>query len=225
MSTILEVQNVSKTYRTQGESLLVLDRVNLSVPAGDTVSIVGESGSGKSTLLHLIAGLDKVNGGLILSCGVPVSELGEEELTRYRLRQIGMVFQFHFLLPELNVLENVMLPAWMAGHPRAEAERMARGLLDETGMSERLYFYPYQLSGGERQRTALARALVNRPELILADEPTGNLDEENARIVEDLLFRLVSDHRATLLLVTHNTHFADRARLRLRMENRRLWER
>lgn len=225
MSSILEIQNVSKEYQTQGERLLVLDGVSLSVEEGTTLSIVGESGSGKSTLLHLVAGLDHVSDGLILSCGIPVSELEEEKLTDYRLNRIGMVFQFHFLLPELSVLENVMLPAWMSGKSRQEAERMARGLLDETGMNERLHFYPNQLSGGERQRTALARALVNHPRLILADEPTGNLDEDNARIVEDLLFRLVADHQSTLILVTHNVHFADRAQSRYKMENRKLWER
>jgi lipoprotein-releasing system ATP-binding protein len=225
MSNILELHEVTKRYQSQGESLLVLDGVNLTVTRGSTLSIVGESGSGKSTLLHLIAGLDTVSGGLIISCGIPVSEMKEDELTNYRLKMIGMIFQFHFLLPELNVLENVMLPAWILGKSRQEAERMARSLLDETGMNQRLFHYPYQLSGGERQRTALARALINQPELILADEPTGNLDEENARLVEDLLLRLVKDHQQTLILVTHNTQFADRVEKRYRMENRNLWER
>lgn len=223
MNTILDIRGLTKRFQTQGESLLVLDGIDLSVERGEIVSITGESGCGKSTLIHLIAGLDSVSSGVIYACGVPVSELGEEDLTAYRQSKIGLVFQFHFLLPELTVLENVMLPAWMAGRPRLEAERLARELLDETGLSPRLHFYPYQLSGGERQRTALARALVNLPELILADEPTGNLDEENSQLVEDLLFRLVNDHQRTLVLVTHDRRLAARAHRRFRMENKKLW--
>ncbi len=223
MSNILEIHQVTKRFNTDGESLLILEDLDFSLKEGETASIIGESGSGKSTLLHLIAGLDSVSSGMVIACGIPVSEMNEEDLTNYRRHKVGMVFQFHFLLPELTVLENVLMPAWMSGLQKPVAERKARELLDQTGMSTRLDFYPYQLSGGERQRTALARALVNDPEIILADEPTGNLDEDNSKIVEDLLLGLVRDHGRTLVLVTHDAKLANRASRKYRMEHKKLW--
>ncbi len=207
----ITVQGVRKTFPNGRELLTVLHEVDLHVHAGETVSITGESGSGKSTLLSLVAGLDYPDEGEIIVGADRVTRLQERDLTRYRAITVGLVFQFHYLLRDFTALENVMLPALMQNRPRAEVDHRARELLRQVGLENRDDHYPPQLSGGERQRVAAARALINDPEVILADEPTGNLDDYNSHLVEDTLLSLVSDHGKTLLVVTHNRDFAARA--------------
>lgn len=206
---ILSVEHVSKTFVTEAERLTILRDVNLRVAAGSTVSITGKSGCGKSTLLSIIGGLDRASSGSIVSAGLRLGpETREEELTAYRGSTVGFIFQFHYLMKDFTALENVMLPAYMNGSPRKSAVEAARLLLDEVGLSPRAGHYPAQLSGGERQRVAVARALVSDPVLVLADEPTGNLDESNTRVVADILFGLVERHGKTLLMVTHDRGLA-----------------
>ncbi len=219
---LVELENVEKSYKTGGEALAVLRGISLEVEEGKVVSITGESGSGKSTLLNVIGGLDRPDGGTVTVGGRRVDVLSEEEITRYRSRAIGFVFQFHYLLRDFTALENVSLPAVIAGETRRAARERAAALLDEVKLSERMDHLPSELSGGERQRVAVARALVNRPLLVLADEPTGNLDEDNSRLVQDLLFRVVRDHGSTLVLVTHDPEFSRRGELHLRLEHGRL---
>lgn len=221
---ILSLSSVSKEFRSGNERLRVLDEVSVELEAGRIAVISGESGSGKSTLLNLIAGLDLPSGGTIRVGGYHVEALREEDLTSYRTTVVGLVFQFHYLLRDFSALENVMLPAYMAGGSRADAETRALELLDEVGLSARAHHFPTQLSGGERQRTAVARALVNDPDIILADEPTGNLDIANSRLVQERLFALVRGHGKTLVLVTHDLTLAAAGDRKFNLENGRLRE-
>ncbi len=215
---VLKLDRVGKSYLTGSEELRVLANVSVELERGAILAITGESGSGKSTLLNLVAGLDAPSSGAILCGGYRVERLSERELTRYRARTIGLVFQFHYLLKDFTAAENVMIPSFMAGAPRREAAERARDLLERVGLAGRADHYPLQLSGGERQRVAVARALVNDPEIVLADEPTGNLDQRNAKVVEDLLFSLVRSLGKTLLLVTHDPGLAERAGRALHLE-------
>ena len=205
---VLSLKNVSKTYTSTSEKLTILRNISFSVEAGKILVITGESGSGKSTLLNLVGGLDTPSSGTIEAGRYNVGALREEELTLYRRNVLGLVFQFHYLLREFTALENIMLPARIAGLSRGEAQEKAEALIADVGLSERREHYPPALSGGERQRIAVARALVNDPLLILADEPTGNLDEGNSRMVEALLFSVVRKHGKTLVLVTHDRQLA-----------------
>ncbi len=218
----LELQNVTKVFSNGTEKLTVLDDISLSVPSGSITIITGESGSGKSTLLNLVGGLDLPTGGSILSLGYPVESMSEEDLTEYRSTKLGLVFQFHYLLKDFTALENVMLPAMIAGVPKKEARDKAMELIRDVRLLDRKDHYPTQLSGGERQRTAVARSLINSPGLILADEPTGNLDEGNSRVVEEILFSLVKEYRKTLALVTHDATVASAGDLRFHLESGRL---
>ncbi len=207
---ILEITELDKTYNNGIEELVVLDNLTLEIEKGCSAVITGESGSGKSTLLNLIGGLDVMNKGVLNSCGYPIHKMNEKQLTGYRQKSIGLVFQSHYLLKDFTALENIAIPARIAGMNKKYANEKALELIGKVGLSNRKEHFPSQLSGGERQRIALARSLVNDPDLILADEPTGNLDEKNSRIVEDILFSLVEDYNKTLLLVTHNLILADR---------------
>ena len=173
--------------------------------------ITGESGAGKSTLLNIIAGLDSFNSGEIYAKDYEVHKLNEEDLSNYRMHYLGLIFQFHYLLKDFTALENVMLSALIAGEKKNEAKIRAMELLEDVKLSNRLNHYPSQLSGGERQRVAVARALINSPNLILADEPTGNLDKNNAQLVKELLFSVVDKHKKSLILVTHDTDIAKSA--------------
>ena len=188
-----------------------------SVEAGSTASITGPSGCGKTTLLSILGGLDLPDGGRVRVGPWNLHDLGESELSEYRSAFVGFVFQFHYLLKDFTALENVALPAYMRGQPKQEAFENAASLLSDLGLGDRKNQYPGKLSGGERQRAAIARALVNRPAVILADEPTGNLDEANARAVEDLLLGLSGRYGTTLVVVTHDGRFASRTDQRFRL--------
>lgn len=217
-NTVLELKSVSKSFSSVGEDLTILDNISLAVPAAAKIAIVGESGCGKSTLLNIIGGLESPTSGSILAGPYRVESLDEKEMTAYRSTWLGLVFQFHYLLKDFTALENVMLPAWMAGMKRSEAMDRAKNLLADVKLEHRMDHFPSQLSGGERQRAAVARSLVNSPSLVLADEPTGNLDPANAEVVRDLLFSVVTEHRATLLLVTHDRAMASLADTCYRLE-------
>jgi lipoprotein-releasing system ATP-binding protein len=203
---LVTVQNVTKAFEHEGRSLEVLRGIDLEIGSGEMVTIVGPSGAGKSTLLHLIGTLDLPSGGRILYEGQDVTQLGSSELAEFRNRSIGFVFQFHHLLPEFTALENVMMPGLIQGRRRLEDR--ARQLLDEVGLTPRLTHRPGELSGGEQQRVALARALLMKPKLVLADEPTGNLDSQTSESVHSLFFDLNQRHGTTFLIVTHNRDFA-----------------
>lgn len=205
---ILEARSLCKTYLTAHDSVEILSGVDFSVAGSSTVAVTGESGCGKSTLLNLIGGLDRPTSGSVFIDGKDIAFLAESALAAYRNRCIGFIFQFHFLLKDFTALENVILPAMLYGRSRAETMRRGRELLAEVGLENRGAHFPVELSGGERQRVAVARALMNEPRLILADEPTGNLDERNARSVQELLFGLVEKHGRTLIVVTHDKALA-----------------
>ena len=203
---LVSVQNVSKAFEHEGRALQVLEGIDLDIQPGEMVTIVGPSGAGKSTLLHLIGTLDLPSEGRILYDGGDVTRLGSSELAEFRNQSLGFVFQFHHLLPEFTALENVLMPGLIQGRRRLEDR--ARLLLEEFGLSERLTHRPGELSGGEQQRVALARALLMEPKLVLADEPTGNLDSQTSESVQSLFFELNRRHGTTFLIVTHSRDFA-----------------
>jgi len=217
---LVTVQDVTKTFEHEGRSLEVLKGIDLEIEAGEMVTIVGPSGAGKSTLLHLIGTLDLPTKGRILYSGRDVTRMGSSELAEFRNRSIGFVFQFHHLLPEFTALENVMMPGLIQGGRRLEDR--ARRLLDEVGLSERLTHRPGELSGGEQQRVALARALLMEPKLVLADEPTGNLDSQTSSAVQSLIFDLNRRHGITFLIVTHSRDFAAMMPRRVSMKDGRI---
>jgi lipoprotein-releasing system ATP-binding protein len=219
---LLELRAVRRVFEETSSPVELFRGLDFALNAGESASIIGESGTGKSTLLHLAAALDRPNEGSVWLAGREISSLTEKALSPIRSRELGLVFQFHFLLKEFNVLENVLLPGWLNGMSRSEARERARSLLAQVGLTERLAHFPSQLSGGERQRVALARALINDPPLLLADEPTGNLDERNSLAVQDLFFQLVGEHHKSLLLVTHDRTFAARAQRQYRLAGGKL---
>ena len=206
----LVVTNVTKQFPTRAEGLTVLRGVSLACQPGENVAILGPSGSGKSTLLHILGTLDRPTAGTVTLCGEDPFQLSEAELARFRNRRLGFVFQDHHLLPQLSVLENVLIPTLAEGRPDEATVARARDLLARVGLSERLEHRPAELSGGERQRVGVARALIRQPKLILADEPTGNLDRTNALAIGRLLVDLQREEQAILVVVTHS---ADLARL------------
>ena len=199
----LTVESVTKSYRSGDRRLEVLSGCDLHLAAGERVAIIGQSGVGKSTLLHLLAGLDRADSGTIRFRGRELNSLSEPELAEFRGRHVGLVFQFYHLLPEFSALENVMMPALISGAVDG-AKEQASSLLTAVGLEDRAHHFPSELSGGERQRVAIARALVRQPELLLADEPTGNLDMDNGKRVLEMFFRLHESHGNALVLVTHN---------------------
>ena len=201
--SILNIKALKKIYHTGAEYIDVLKQVDLHVNKGTTVLITGESGSGKSTLLNMIGGLDFVTSGTITVNKMEITAMSEQELTSYRNKVIGFIFQFHYLLKDFSALE-IMMPCLIANKSLRESKQLAWQLLKDIGLQKRKNHYPYQLSGGERQRVAVARALINQPDIILADEPTGNLDERNSAIVLNILFELVEKYNKTLIMVTHD---------------------
>ena len=210
MSNIVEVKKLEKTFETQSETLTILKDLDLCVKEGSKCVIVGKSGSGKSTLLNIIGGLDNPSSGEVFVDGKLISGLNEDQLTDYRKNVLGLIFQFHYLLKDFTALENIYLPAYMAGVPKKEAVERAKILLEDVGLSDRATHLPSQLSGGERQRIAVARSLINNPKLVLADEPTGNLDPANAYLIGEMLFKISEKYNKTLILVTHDMNLAQR---------------
>jgi lipoprotein-releasing system ATP-binding protein len=206
-SVLVKASNIQKSYGP----LPVLKGIDLEVNQGEVVAVVGASGAGKSTLLHILGTLDRPDEGKVWLDGKDVFSYSSKQLAAYRNRSIGFVFQFHNLLPEFSALENVMMPAWIAGYSRKEVKQRAVDLLMMLGLSHRLDHKPSELSGGEQQRTAVARALINQPSLVLADEPSGNLDSKNADELHHLFFELRKKMNQTFIIVTHNTSFASMA--------------
>jgi lipoprotein-releasing system ATP-binding protein len=208
MSSLLEVRNIYKSYGSGASQVEVLKGIDLTVAAGDTVALVGPSGAGKSTLLHLMGTIDRPTTGEVLFDGQDVSALAEQPLAAFRNRSIGFVFQFHHLLPEFSALENVMMPLLIGGTKKRQAEEMAHALLADVGLAHRVTHRPGELSGGEQQRVAIARALVRSPRLLLADEPTGNLDMRTSEEVHALLYSIQRQTGISLVIVTHNEKLA-----------------
>ncbi len=219
---LLRADKLEKVYHQGGEDLTVLHNLSLSVRKGEMVALVGPSGSGKSTLLHLVGLLDNPTSGRLAIGGSNATRLGDAERTRLRREKIGFVYQFHYLQPEFSALENVALPQIIAGKSRKEAFARATELLTALGLAQRLTHRPARLSGGEQQRVAIARALANRPELLLADEPTGNLDEQTAADVFELLINLVRQSGIGCLIATHNMELAEQMDRILELRNGRL---
>lgn len=208
---LIEAKNLAKTYLLGRRQLEVLKDINLKVGRGEFLALCGASGSGKSTLLHLLGGLDAASAGEVRLEGALLSSLSRNELSRLRNRRVGFIFQAYLLLPELDALENVCLPARMARMDARTVEGRARALLERVGLKDRADHKPYELSGGEQQRVAIARALINEPDLILADEPTGNLDSHTGHSIVDLLCEIQQERSATLVIATHDTQLAARA--------------
>lgn len=214
---MLKVENLSKTFTgNDGRELTVLHEVSFEIGAGETFSIVGPSGSGKTTLLGLCAGLDQASGGAVYLNGIQLDPLNEDERAAVRNEHVGFIFQNFQLLPTLTALENVMIPLELQGDKTALSQ--ATELLSRVGLGDRLDHYPSQLSGGEQQRVAMARAFANRPKILFADEPTGNLDEDTGQLVEDLLFQLNTEANTTLVLVTHDLDLAAKTQQMLRLK-------
>lgn len=208
---VLIIKGLEKTYFESSEKLTIIKDLDLSVLPATKNVILGESGCGKSTLLNIIGGLDTCTAGTIQAGSYMLTDMDEKNLTEYRSRFLGLVFQFHYLLKDFSALENVFLPAYMAGVSKKEAMERATQLLADVGLEKRLNHLPSQLSGGERQRAAVARSLINNPELILADEPTGNLDPANAALIGDVLYSMVERYKKTLILVTHDHELSKRS--------------
>ena len=208
MSTILNIQNVNKTYQSAGRTLSVLENINLSVNAGATLSIVGPSGSGKTTLLGLAAGLDRASSGTVELNGIKLESLNEDQRAAVRNKHVGFIFQNFQLLPTLTALENVMVPLELRGEKGVKAK--AVDLLQKVELADRGHHYPAQLSGGEQQRVSVARAFSNKPKILFADEPTGNLDAETSEKIIELIFNLNTEYGTTLILVTHDFDLANK---------------
>jgi lipoprotein-releasing system ATP-binding protein len=222
--TVLETRNVSRQFQQGPVTLEVLQSVSIAIPAGERLSIVGASGSGKTTLLQILGGLDKPSNGQVLVAGKDIHSLNEKERGELRNRALGFVYQFHHLLPEFSALENVAMPLLVRRMKTSEAKDRAQEILKRVGLGDRLTHRPHQLSGGERQRAAVARALVTQPKLVLADEPTGNLDGKNAEAVFELMLELNRERQTSLVIVTHDMRIAARMDRALEIENGSLRE-
>lgn len=219
LNSILEVTNLTQQFRSGEKELTVLDHVDFSVESGTTCSIVGPSGSGKTTLLGLCAGLDRPTTGEVTLNGVTLGPLNEDQRAEVRNKHVGFVFQTFQLVPTLTALENVMVPLELRGVKTSEVQRDAEELLTQVGLADRMSHYPAQLSGGEQQRVAIARAFINKPKILFADEPTGNLDSETGATIEDLLFDLNKARGTTLVLVTHDLSLAEQCQRIIRLKN------
>lgn len=219
LDPILEVTNLTQQFRSGDRDLTVLDHVSFSVEEGTTCSIVGPSGSGKTTLLGLCAGLDRPSLGKVTLNGISLNELDEDERAEVRNKYVGFVFQTFQLVPTLTALENVMVPLELRGEQSSEVKKFAKELLTKVGLGERMSHYPTQLSGGEQQRVAIARAFINKPKILFADEPTGNLDAETGSTIEDLLFDLNEESGTTLVLVSHDLSLAQKCQRIIRLKN------
>lgn len=221
---LLRIEGLRKVFRSGEMDLVLFDNLSFQVAKGEMLAIVGESGTGKSTLLHILGTLDSASAGDVYCARLCLSSLSEEDAAAFRNREIGFVWQFHYLLPEFTALENVAMPLLLRGNPRQEAEAEAVRWLREVGLEQRGHHRSGELSGGEQQRVALARALITKPKLLLADEPTGDLDSRTADAVFELIARLHRDYQLTSLIATHNIAFARRCHRVLRLQNGRLEE-
>lgn len=216
---LIEVENVTKQFLHLGTPISVLRGIDLTIHSGETVAIVGKSGVGKSTLLHILGTIDHPSEGKVRYNGEDVFSMPERRLARFRNKTIGFIFQFHYLLPEFSALENVLMPTLINRMDQTLARKIAQELLDTVGLSQRMNHKPAELSGGEQQRVALARALVMRPKAVLADEPTGNLDERTSTEMHDLFLKLNHEFGVTLVIVTHNARLADKLPRKLVMHD------
>lgn len=224
MSKILELKKINKTYKGTSETLHILKDLDLTIEEGEFVSIIGKSGSGKSTLLNVIGLLDSIDGGEIFIHGEKVDRTNHQKIDLLKNRDIGFVFQFHYLLPEFTALENVMLPALLNNfNDKKNIEKRAKKILDNVGLSKRYNHKPNQLSGGEKQRVAIARALINNPKIILADEPTGNLDEETSNEIHSLFKKINKENNQTIIVVTHSRELANITDKRYSVKNGKLF--
>ena len=221
-NNIIEIKDLEKTYVSKGESLTVLKDLSFSIEEGTRTAIVGSSGNGKSTLLNIISGIDTATSGFVKVGKYELSKMTEKDLCKYRSEFIGLVFQFHYLLKDFTALENIFLPAYMAGKNKKIAMEKAESLLQEIGLYGRKNHLPSELSGGERQRVAVARSLINDPKIILADEPTGNLDPENAALISDLLYGVSEKYSKTLVIVTHDKEVAKKAQIIYRLQAKQI---
>ena len=208
---IIEVKNLRKEYPVLDETVVALARVNLAIPQGQICCIYGESGSGKSTLLNQLAGMEKPTKGGVRITGVPISRLDERQLAEFRQKHLGFVFQSYNLLPNLNAIENVAMPLMFRGVPKRKRETIARAMLKRVGLGKRMNHYPTQMSGGQQQRVGIARAFVTRPQVVFADEPTGNLDSKTKTEVMDMICSFARDFNQTIVLVTHDDNMAQYA--------------
>jgi lipoprotein-releasing system ATP-binding protein len=216
---LVRVDRIVKNFISGAETLHILKGVSLEIFRGESVAVSGQSGSGKSTLLNILGGLDRADSGAVTVGETEITGLSESGLSAYRSRRIGFIFQFHYLLQDFTALENVMLPGYIAGMRKKDALEKARALLSDVRLDDRLQHFPSQLSGGERQRVAVARSMVNDPDLVLADEPTGNLDPDNSAIVAELLYAGAEKWGKTLVVVTHDEKVAQRARTQYTLES------
>ena len=219
----LKATNLSKSYVTSHESIDVLDDINLSISLNDQIAISGNSGSGKSTLLHLLAALDTPTSGKILIDEINIEDFTKTDISSLRLNNFGFVYQFHHLLEDLNVIENILIPGQLANN-NPDLKESAYELAEMIGLSHRLNHLPWKLSGGEKQRVAIARALINKPKIIFLDEPTGNLDEKNAEIIQNLLFEMSTKHGVALVAATHDNKFIRNFKTIYKLENKKLNE-
>lgn len=221
-TTILSARDLHFAYTQEAEPLTILDGLDLDIQRGESIAVVGASGSGKSTLLHILAGLDLPQRGTVTICGEAITGASDRQRTRLRNRLMGFVYQFHHLLPEFSARENVAMPLLIRGTRKAEALRAADHLLERVGLATRSRHRPAELSGGERQRTAIARALVNQPRCLLADEPTGNLDQDSAATAFALMQEIIHEQHGALIIVTHDLNLAQRMDKRYRLGKGRL---
>jgi lipoprotein-releasing system ATP-binding protein len=219
---MLRVEGLKKVFRSGESDLVLFENLNFQVERGEMLAVVGESGAGKSTLLHIVGALDSASAGNVYCANLQLNLLSEERAADFRNREVGFVWQFHYLLPEFTALENVAMPLLVRGSPRGEAEQVGMRWLREVGLEARSHHRSGELSGGEQQRISLARALITQPKLLLADEPTGDLDGRTADAVFDLISRLHRDHQLTSLIATHNVAFARRCDRIMRLQNGKL---
>lgn len=224
MASIINIENLSKTYHRDAEELHVLSGINMSVEEGEFLALMGPSGSGKSTLLNMIAGLDTPTSGKVFICGSELSRLNQSQLSQWRSDHVGFIFQFYNLMPVLTAYENVELPLHLINLSRHDRDQKIRLALNLVGLPDRMDHYPNQLSGGQQQRVAIARAIVTDPSIIVADEPTGDLDRKSAEEILNLMCRLNHELRKTIVMVTHDPHAAERAHLQKHLDKGMLIE-